>query len=89
MSKTSKQAQPSTTKPAGIVAQVHALFDEMAQGDLLPRGFMVAAGEAAGFNPATVRTQAQLWLVARRAALEAKQASSAPSSNDAKQSAAA
>jgi hypothetical protein len=61
----SKQANPA--KPAGIVAQVHALFDQLADGDLLPRNFMQAAGEAAGFNPATVRTQAQRWLERRRA----------------------
>lgn len=67
----SKQA--NATKPAGIVAQVHALFDQIADGDLLPRNYMQAAGEAAGFNPATVRTQAQRWLERRRAELDGEQ----------------
>lgn len=75
----SKQAAQLATKPAGIVAQVHALFDELAHGDLMPRNILQAVGEAHGFNPATVRTQAQLWIVARRAALEAQQA---PAGND-------
>ena len=50
----------TTTKAPGKVAQLHALWLEVGEGELLPRTFAVDLGVAHGFNPATCRTQYQV-----------------------------
>lgn len=61
--------QATVTKPAGKCQQLHALWAEAGDGELLPRAFAVELGVAAGFNPATCRTQYQV--MAQRAQMAA------------------
>lgn len=55
-------ATTTNTKQPGKCAALHAMWNEAGQGEPLPRNFMVEMGVAAGFVPATCRTQAQRWL---------------------------
>lgn len=59
-------AKPDTIR--GAVAQCWALWDDIADGELLPRSMMVDLAVAEGVNYWTARTQAQRWLTARKAA---------------------
>ena len=52
---------PVFVKAPGVCAQVHALWKEAGAGELLPRNFAVQLAMEAGFNPATARTQYQVW----------------------------
>jgi len=51
--------QATMTKP-GKCAQLHAMWLEAGQGDLLPRAFAVEMAIAHGFNSSTARTQYQV-----------------------------
>lgn len=69
-----KQAntQPASVTPptrtTGLVAELWALWDSIADGAALPRSMMVDLGVANGHNYWTCRTQAQRYLTARKAA---------------------
>lgn len=52
--------EQATEKKPGKCAQLHALWAEAGDGELLPRAFAIEMGVAAGFNPATCRTQYQV-----------------------------
>jgi hypothetical protein len=43
----------------GVIARLHALWDEAGDGSLLPRQFALELANAEGFNPSTARTQYQ------------------------------
>lgn len=45
----------------GKVAQLHALWQQAGDGELLPRAFAIALAVAEGVNPSTARTQYQVW----------------------------
>lgn len=74
MTKQAKTAQPATsaivepTRTTGPVAELWALWNDVADGAALPRSFMIDLGVANGHNYWTCRTQAQRYLQARKAA---------------------
>jgi hypothetical protein len=53
-------SEQAPQKNPGKCSQLHALWAEASDGELLPRAFAIEMGVAAGFNPATCRTQYQV-----------------------------
>ena len=51
----------ATPKQPGKLAQVHALWAQAGDGELLPRAFAIEMAVAEGINPSTARTQYQVW----------------------------
>ena len=53
--------QATVTKPAGKIQQLHSMWSEAGDGELLPRAFAIEMAVAQGVNPSTARTQYQVW----------------------------
>lgn len=55
-------SKSAATKTTGKCASLHAMWNDMGNGEPLPRAFMIGAAVASGANPSTARIQAQAWL---------------------------
>jgi hypothetical protein len=51
----------TATKSEGKIAKLHALWQGVGDGELLPRAFAIELAVAEGVNPSTARTQYQVW----------------------------
>ena len=52
-------SKSAATKTTGKCASLHAMWNDMGNGEPLPRAFMIDAAVALGANPSTARIQAQ------------------------------